>query len=1383
MEKRSFVSGLLVRALFVLVFLLGSWTSFVSVSHAAVSSVVNYQARLWSSTGAPVADGTYSMKFSLYTTDSGGTPIWTAKGSVGSPDFLSVTVVNGAMSVLLGDTGQNSLATVDWTQSTIYLGITISPDVAEMSPRRLLAAVPQAFQADNAAHLQGMSASSTAAAGETLFTIHQTDTSSAASARSALDVRSDGTSDTNDYLFRALDNTNTPVFSINRRGAVSSTEAVTSAVGVYAGSGATFYGQNNLTAHGAFTASSTGALTLNGVGGNSSVGIDSQVTIAGQTGIVLNGGTGQIQAATDLGVSLGTASARFNAYLGSVTSTNIATGLVSSTNVLAIGSVTSTIASIGGLSQQVGYTSTLTGLTGRMQIANNRLFVQRASSIEIFDIADPKIERYLGAVSLSGSMSSFTVRGNLLYLLYRDMGDATNRFSVYNVSDPGNTVLLGHLDIDGWTAVVSDIVVNNQFAYVGLADTHTLYTINVSDPSAMVLATSFDPAGSPERLITDGRYLYMSRGNVADPGRFIVYDLADPSLPIQKNDLSLGVLPTEMQQVGSTIYALSSTDGIFTMIDVKNPASPVTIGNVSIGATPSDFVLLGSRLIVGTTDGLLRLFDVSSSTVPIAAGTYTAVVSGQVNGLASTGRSLFVASNAAPLLREYEVPGVTVDAFAGGQGAFYALDVQGNLKIAQNVDVGGSLAVGQGGILSQGGIAATATGTNAFAGMFVNNASSTLNDRSWGLYSNRLLVGENTTATGSKNYVAMFTHDSVQSRFGVCIDDTSTASTCLGFADTSTVYSLLADDAIGANAFDLAERYAISGEASQGDLLVIDPDVPFHMKKSPGVAYDSRVSGVVSTRPGFLLGSGGNASVALVGRVPLNVTVANGAIAVGDALVSSDRPGVAMRASRPGTIIGHALESTAADGRIEVFIQPGFDASGWLQADGTMTQIAQDTGMAPVAQATAEAPAQSSSALSFRGSAWSGSGPAVSEFRLFNSVQAASGSALTVSYGASSTVFSLSQNGSLNLAGDLALAGKLYPSTRGGLQREKYLFVDDSVEGSSYLSTNADGFQSQTGYDYAERYQSPDQLQPGDIVVVRRDHRLYVQRSLDADDLPIGIVSTKPGFVTGHAEEDTYPIALAGRVPTNVSSINGAIEPGDALAPSSIPGVAVKATKPGPIIGLALEEFADQNVGKIEVFVNPTWWGGGSTNATEITPGHSKEGFAEITVGKTRVHVDLTTFVRYPHLQITPYSQMEQGWWIDNVGARGFDIVLGGVIGHNARFSWTATETPDDAQIALSSGRTFALDPISGEIRFPPDVSDQDPPVSADHTDQASPSESAPVPTEATSTEVLPGIDATTTVEEIPVVSVSNESTSTTPTPPEESTVIPITETISTTTP
>ena len=56
------------------------------------------------------------------------------------------------------------------------------------------------------------------------------------------------------------------------------------------------------------------------------------------------------------------------------------------------------------------------------------------------------------------------------------------------------------------------------------------------------------------------------------------------------------------------------------------------------------------------------------------------------------------------------------------------------------------------------------------------------------------------------------------------------------------------------------------------------------------------------------------ALVAMAGRVPVKVDAAYGAIQIGDLLVASATPGMAMRADNPaaGTVVGKALESFAS---------------------------------------------------------------------------------------------------------------------------------------------------------------------------------------------------------------------------------------------------------------------------------------------------------------------------------------------------------------------------------------------------------------------------------------------------------------------------------------
>lgn len=67
------------------------------------------------------------------------------------------------------------------------------------------------------------------------------------------------------------------------------------------------------------------------------------------------------------------------------------------------------------------------------------------------------------------------------------------------------------------------------------------------------------------------------------------------------------------------------------------------------------------------------------------------------------------------------------------------------------------------------------------------------------------------------------------------------------------------------------------------------------------------------------------------------------------------------------------------------------------------------------------------------------------------------------------------------------------------------------------------------------------------------------------------------------------PVVSSGNVLVRVSSINGAIKEGDFVTSSQIPGVAMKATQSGYVLGTALESWQSENqeeIGKILVSVN-----------------------------------------------------------------------------------------------------------------------------------------------------------------------------------------------------
>lgn len=129
-----------------------------------------------------------------------------------------------------------------------------------------------------------------------------------------------------------------------------------------------------------------------------------------------------------------------------------------------------------------------------------------------------------------------------------------------------------------------------------------------------------------------------------------------------------------------------------------------------------------------------------------------------------------------------------------------------------------------------------------------------------------------------------------------------------------------------------------------------------------------------------------------------------------------------------------------------------------------------------------------------------------------------------------------------------------------------------------------------TGADLAEVYTTSDTtLEPGDVVSYDSDLKTGMKKSeTPYDQNVLGIVSTRPGLIIGSVDKEginAMPVALSGRVPVKVSAHNGQIKAGDYLTSSSIPGVAMKATKGGAIIGSAMSSFDGQGLGEVLVFV------------------------------------------------------------------------------------------------------------------------------------------------------------------------------------------------------
>ncbi|MCK6501203.1 MAG: hypothetical protein L6Q38_17115, partial [Nitrospira sp.] len=347
-------------------------------------------------------------------------------------------------------------------------------------------------------------------------------------------------------------------------------------------------------------------------------------------------------------------------------------------------------------------------------------------------------------------------------------------------------------------------------------------------------------------------------------------------------------------------------------------------------------------------------------------------------------------------------------------------------------------------------------------------------------------------------------------------------------------------DCSGAPTADYAEQYPVALGIEYGDIVVPgseevatqDGSTIVQLVKS-SVAYQGPVVGIVSNNYGDFTSAGYNIRaednpmpVALVGRVPVKVTGEGGPITAGDYLTTSSTPGAAMKVTKVGRVIGMALEDwDGSSATVMVQVNNSWSMGEVLGTDGTSTLVTDDVIVSSIGTAAASESTFDSYGLALRGSAWNGSEAEAVEMMLLNVVDATDEYRLSIRNTAETEVAYITNGGTLRIAGDMVIGGRLYPSDRGTPQTDKYIYYDGSSgPAGDFMRTNAKGW-STGSYDFAEMFPSSQSLTSGDIVAFSGSGESVIQATGADGEQLAGIVSTRPGFLAGENVEGAYPIA------------------------------------------------------------------------------------------------------------------------------------------------------------------------------------------------------------------------------------------------------------------
>lgn len=929
---------------------------------ATPPAVISYQGKLLVS-GAS-ATTTYQMGFLIYDAATDGNLLYTATGTLPSTSTVAVTPSQGIFSIDLGGSGTNALTTsVFANNSNLYLEIWIGGQ--RLSPRRQLTAAPFAL---NAQYLMGVPAAVTS----TSAYIPQSDSSGNFSFVGA--PQSAGVSGGILYLNPQSATANYTLFGVGVNGAERLRVDAEGDTWISGG------------------LSVTGTLSTQGTATVPDLVVSNSITLGGEarTSWPTGGGSSSGPWVTSTGRTYLSPTSTV-AILGATTTSTTNTIFEVYGNSLFTSGTTrfqNGVTRIDGRMRKPVHVATITTAASGISL-NNALNIEIqgnyayitdtvSNTLNIVDISDPARPRGVGQIANGTGGAALNipmglvVQGNYAYIAV----SSSNALEIVDISDPtrpmhvrsstavaaGGTVLSGP----------QDVFVSGNYLYLlhkgssGLATVVDI--IDISDPRNPRNISQFNTAGAggadPRSIFVQGKYAYV----VNTANGFRVIDVSNPNAPTQAGQISGGVMAGARDVFVSGRYAYVTTGTVSTLsmgglavVDISSSTNPVVVGQSShVGSTAvrvvGGYAYILDSGVLNFDDGF-SIVDITSSTQPIRTVTSSVyntfadipLIMTDPVALAIQGNYMYVSLSGVDSLLVIDISGAVISNADISGAKVGSLQVMNGAFFDNTVSVRGGLSVGNQGLIINGDFGmslatssdnTTVTNTLRFSHTTLFESNATSSDDQAFVFQTR-----NTISSSSAQYLLSVRNNEAKL---FSIASNGDARVFGNLYATSTIVGTPGTPG------DLAERVDIlsTETVEAGDVVVVSSESidTYELSKT---AYATRVAGVISTNPTIVAGYGRTdhvAPLALVGRVPVKVSLENGPIQAGDMLVTASAPGRAMRydaSTSSGTpaIVGIALESydelsTSSD-RVLALLRSGWVAPTTQSAAPTQLTISQ----------------------------------------------------------------------------------------------------------------------------------------------------------------------------------------------------------------------------------------------------------------------------------------------------------------------------------------------------------------------------------------------------------------------------------------------------------
>lgn len=530
---------------------------------------------------------------------------------------------------------------------------------------------------------------------------------------------------------------------------------------------------------------------------------------------------------------------------------------------------------VNGSIDQTGSKLTLKGTlpTGtnynprELDIVGNYAYIigQRTTGpLLVVDVTDPASPTAVG--SLSDALLSFArdirVVGRYAYIATYDA-----RLVIADIANPASPTIVGSVQDATYLNNGHGLEVQGRYAYLtgsnGVSGGY-LTVVDISNPTSPTVVANASSANlvDAKQVDINGKYAYVTSGSVGNGGLVIV-DISNPLSPTVVGNINSSAYGVSRDVVanGKYAYVVSADDDKLSIFDVSNPTSPTLVGSITDSTNmdePYDVTLNGNyAYVASSTSTNIAVVDISDPTSPtIVSGAGYSATGATFTAAQMNGRYLYAVANIADttsvVFRIFDTGGATFNATTTGTLHTHTLQVEGTADIANDLNVGDALSVGQGGINTDG-VAILRGGASIGSLFTVDTASSVVRVGSTTADSTGIvLVLDTKNTSGDPTGVdgAMYYNSNLQAFR--CYQSGEWRSCIGGLATSSTSAQTIS----GTTATDFTTTYTIPANACV-----------------PGKVYRITARGVYSTN---LTGGNTTISVAAGSTTLLSSTVALG---------------------------------------------------------------------------------------------------------------------------------------------------------------------------------------------------------------------------------------------------------------------------------------------------------------------------------------------------------------------------------------------------------------------------------------------------------------------------------------------------------------------------